>query len=239
MECGVAQDMALVLTDGGVDVVFSTTDGVDCVPVILQVLDVSQSSASQMRPPHVEVTLSDGIHFFTIILAMRLNVLFKEGALSDGCVVRLSKYIIQPLVSDKIGVIALEMSVIGPQQEIVGVPEQYVPKPSSDCHVLAFVGNNIDGVCSGCSQENCDWNVYGPHIVKSITESNSCHLNVENSLRNKACRHAAYTMFSRSKFGYLGKGNRVPLPSCVVKGIRDNFPDPNDTYVGFASLEDK
>ncbi len=40
-------------------------------------------------------------------------------------------------------------------------------------------------------------------------------------------------MYARLKFGYLGKGNRKALPSCVTDGIRANFPDPNDSYVGF------
>jgi hypothetical protein len=37
----------------------------------------------------------------------------------------------------------------------------------------------------------------------------------------------------------LGKGNRVPLPTCVVDGIQENFPDLTNTYVGFSAMENE
>jgi hypothetical protein len=50
---------------------------------------------------------------------------------------------------------------------------------------------------------------------------------------NKQCWFASYQMFTRAKLGYIGKGNRVQLPPCVSSGIRNQFPDPNQSYVGF------
>jgi hypothetical protein len=58
---------------------------------------------------------------------------------------------------------------------------------------------------------------------------------VDKALINKQCRFAAYQMYTHTKLGYLGKGNRVPLPLCVSDAVRKNFPDPNHSYVGFIS----
>jgi hypothetical protein len=66
----------------------------------------------------------------------------------------------------------------------------------------------------------------------------SIHAGIRCS-NNKSFRHAAYSMFIRTKYCYLGKGNRVPLPTCVVDGIRENFPDPTSTYVGFSATENE
>lgn len=48
-------------------------------------------------------------------------------------------------------------------------------------------------------------------------------------------RHLSYVNF-RSWVSYgrkLGKGNRVVTPSCVVKKIRDKWPEPSGDYTGF------
>lgn len=36
----------------------------------------------------------------------------------------------------------------------------------------------------------------------------------------------------------LGKGRRVVIPSCVVKDIRDSFPENNNDYTGFQAAID-
>lgn len=36
----------------------------------------------------------------------------------------------------------------------------------------------------------------------------------------------------------LGKGNRKPLPSCVVSAIRRRYPSPTGTYQGFQEAQD-
>jgi hypothetical protein len=57
--------------------------------------------------------------------------------------------------------------------------------------------------------------------------------NVDTSSVNKSRWFAAYQMYTRIKHGYLGRGNRTPLPKCVSDNIRNNFPDCNNYYVGF------
>jgi hypothetical protein len=56
-----------------------------------------------------------------------------------------------------------------------------------------------------------------------------------NRLRgeNKSARWHAFSDYSRSKNGYLGKGNRKPHPVCIENGVRAMFPDPDGHYIGF------
>ena len=54
-------------------------------------------------------------------------------------------------------------------------------------------------------------------------------------------RHIAYRQLVRWCWGYLGRENRVLLPSCAVSCIRANFPPPGDednlTFKGFRLIE--
>jgi hypothetical protein len=46
-------------------------------------------------------------------------------------------------------------------------------------------------------------------------------------------RFAAYKNFTFWVYGRLGKCNRVPIPSCAVAKIRNEFESPDGLYVGF------
>lgn len=46
-------------------------------------------------------------------------------------------------------------------------------------------------------------------------------------------RKAAYRQFILWTHGYLGRGNRRVVPSCVVLAIRNWYPSPTGTYMGF------
>ncbi|KAF0294184.1 hypothetical protein FJT64_008120 [Amphibalanus amphitrite] len=49
----------------------------------------------------------------------------------------------------------------------------------------------------------------------------------------KPLRFQAYRLYMVWRCGRLGRGNRQPVPSCVVVNIRKKWPSPDGTYVGF------
>ncbi|XP_019624409.1 PREDICTED: uncharacterized protein LOC109470073 [Branchiostoma belcheri] len=49
-------------------------------------------------------------------------------------------------------------------------------------------------------------------------------------------RYTAYRQFVRWCYEFLGKKNRVTLPSCTVAAIRNHFPSPD--YTGFREADD-
>jgi hypothetical protein len=42
-----------------------------------------------------------------------------------------------------------------------------------------------------------------------------------NFIPNNKMRKALYKTFTYLKFGHLGRGNRIPIPSCVASKIRE------------------
>ena len=53
-----------------------------------------------------------------------------------------------------------------------------------------------------------------------------------NPNENSSWRDTAYRQFTLWDLGYLGRGNRKVIPSCVVQIIRKRFPDKNGNYTG-------
>ncbi|XP_068098384.1 uncharacterized protein [Hyperolius riggenbachi] len=51
--------------------------------------------------------------------------------------------------------------------------------------------------------------------------------------RNRRLRKSIYRAFTGWVHGYLGRGERRPIPSCVVNKVRQAFPDPEGQYAGF------
>ena len=56
------------------------------------------------------------------------------------------------------------------------------------------------------------------------------------SIPNKKMQLCMYCTLTYMKFGHLGRGNRIPLPSCVTSKIKDMYPQPATYYTGFCQL---
>lgn len=48
-------------------------------------------------------------------------------------------------------------------------------------------------------------------------------------------RKTTYASYVRCRYGFIGQGNRVKLPSCVVREIRRIWRDADEDYIGFRS----
>lgn len=68
--------------------------------------------------------------------------------------------------------------------------------------------------------------VQSGHALRGF--SSSYFFNVCRSLRL-----AAYRQYTWWIHGYLGRGDRRVIPSCVVSAVRREFPEPQDNYTGF------
>ena len=86
-------------------------------------------------------------------------------------------------------------------------------------------------VCLRCGSTPCEWITYGKDIIEGGQEMYSEGDNVENNKKRKAMYH----LFTYLKYGHLGKGNRIPIPICVVEKIRETFPSPDGNYMGYIS----
>ena len=53
----------------------------------------------------------------------------------------------------------------------------------------------------------------------------------------RTMRYTAYRQTVRWCYGYLGKYNRRPLPSCAMHKIRNKFPEPGGQYVEFKFVD--
>jgi len=178
----------------------------------------------------VEVTFSDGSHRSPMILARRLSDLGSKLRIGD--IVTLTNYISQRLDDNKVVIICLDMTLMDLSLDIIGDPMDFV-LVSEVTEPIVFIGSSVAGFCGECEQNPCDWLLLGPTIVDCIRATQSIDAGGGCADINKQCRFKSYQMYTRAKFGYLGKGKRVQLPSCVSNGIRNNFPDPNQCYIGF------
>jgi len=144
-------------------------------------------------------------------------------------------------VSDgNVVVICLDVSVTGTSLSVIGNPSESKLQPTS-CIISRnsdFIGVSSDDFCDFCNGTPCDWSLYGQSIVESVQGTISTSHSTNLSSINKSRRFAAYRLYTRVKHGYLGKGNRTPLPKCVTDYIRSIFPDKEDSYVGFLSYDD-
>ncbi|XP_069841380.1 uncharacterized protein [Dendropsophus ebraccatus] len=76
------------------------------------------------------------------------------------------------------------------------------------------------------------------HLQHYLSMSDRVTTNIMRRDGNRNYRWIAYRSFSALIYGYLGDGNRVPIPSCVVNAIRVKYPSPDGQYIGFQWFAD-
>lgn len=86
-------------------------------------------------------------------------------------------------------------------------------------------------MCSDCGGTPCFWIELKDDVCNTVKESfNNAQEAAQN---NNELRKAAYRAYVAERYGFLGAGRRMRLPDCVVAGIREMWPSPDNTYVGF------
>ena len=70
-----------------------------------------------------------------------------------------------------------------------------------------------------------------------VWNSRRSRRNYDKDLQNRSLRFAAYKQFIWWIFQHLGKGNRLAIPSCVVRSIRKLFPEADGQFTRFKEGE--
>ena len=72
------------------------------------------------------------------------------------------------------------------------------------------------------------------HLV-ALNDMWSSYLPARDNVPTKSYRYAAYRQFTWFAHNRrLGRGIRRRIPACVLRIIREKFPDPRGDYVGYA-----
>jgi hypothetical protein len=95
-------------------------------------------------------------------------------------------------------------------------------------------------VCEVCGGTPCEWEEFGIELMENMkmmydhgNDGDPVKDRDGNIVANSTVRKGAYKLFTYMKFGHLGKGNRIPIPHCVTKKIRERYPEPDGNYMGF------
>ena len=98
-------------------------------------------------------------------------------------------------------------------------------------HIMnAQVENNIGKYCHFCEDHPCLWSQHRHEILESVQ---AWAMTLDKNPSNRFICNRCYIIFTNLHHGVLGNGVRVDPPQCVKDGIRREFPDPNNEYVGF------
>jgi hypothetical protein len=79
-----------------------------------------------------------------------------------------------------------------------------------------------------CFTEHTDFDIlcFNPSVLKvaaSTFDRDERKMYIQSLPQHKRLRYLAYSNITRFVYGTLGKGNRVPLPACVVHKIRSHY----------------
>jgi hypothetical protein len=106
-----------------------------------------------------------------------------------------------------------------------------------------------DSVCVICGGTPCEWVEFGGELVARQSLMATREMGVDGvgilldsagrPIQNNRMRLHLYRLFTYLKFGHLGRGNRIPIPSCVTSEIRKMYPDPDADYTEFRPVSKK
>ena len=84
--------------------------------------------------------------------------------------------------------------------------------------------------CPKCNEKECLWITHGKDVVSFAGSKRG-----QRDYANNVLRKFAYQEAVRCIYGVMGNGNRVELPECVLDGVRQEYPDKNNSYMGYMS----
>jgi len=123
------------------------------------------------------------------------------------------------------------------------------PDQDDDASVTDERNAEEEVCCYTCGKTPCEWIEYAAGVIKVIEKRWDCSLAKTNGyvlaqpsgnqVMNNKVRFAFYRAFTYEKFGCLGKGCRIKIPSCVEKRIKDLFPDLEGNYTNFIDGDDE
>ena len=106
------------------------------------------------------------------------------------------------------------------------------------CGICREMDTPIENVCCGVQQCVTNFqhffNICLDHMVLTVAIHNRSAIRADPLDYSPASyRKAAYRQYILWAHGYLGRGNRRVVPSCVVVAIRRWYPSPTGIYLGF------
>ena len=106
------------------------------------------------------------------------------------------------------------------------------------CGNCTEMSTPIENVCCGVSTCVTNYeNFFGlciDHMVLTVAILNRADIRADPVVYSPASyRKAAYRQYILWMHGYLGRGNRRVVPSCVVWAVRRWYPAPSGVYMGF------
>lgn len=78
--------------------------------------------------------------------------------------------------------------------------------------------------CAECECEPCVWKENKQIVLHGINDWLTMN-NLRDEIANNTKRKKCYHTFGNIINGPMGRGNRAPLPDCVIQGVRESFPD--------------
>jgi hypothetical protein len=85
--------------------------------------------------------------------------------------------------------------------------------------------------CKSCNQFPCVWRQYKQAVCENDKVLNDIHMQTTPP-PSLVCRQRAFIYIATLVWGNKGYAYRLDLDKCVVKGIREQWPAPNDEYIG-------